>query len=83
MKKLFTTLSSIATTTLLVAGPAAADATTSSQYETGLYTGAQQDYSFRLGFVNNNVSDRKLELKSSKSHLRKASFSEESLSLDF
>lgn len=80
VKKLFGALTSLAFTAVL-ASPVNNPAST-AQFEAGIATGApQEEYTFRVGFVNNNVLDRKLEVKSSKSHIDSAEFSENSLSL--
>ncbi len=79
MKKLFGALTSLAFTAVM-ASPVNNPAST-AQFEAGLVTGAPQEYTFRVGFVNNNVLDRKLEVKSSKSHVDSASFSENSVSV--
>jgi hypothetical protein len=79
VKKLIGAIASLAATVVL-ASPVNNPAST-AQFEAGLFTGAQQDYTVRIGLVSNSVNDRKYEVKSSKSHVDQASFRETSLAL--
>lgn len=79
MKKLIGAIASLAAT-VVMASPVNNPAST-AQFDAGLFTGAQQDYTVRVGVVSNSVCDRKLEVKSSKSHVDTASFRESGLAL--
>lgn len=61
MKKLFGALAGFVATAL-IAGPVNGPAS-STQFETGMYSGAQQDYSYRVSYVGDAVLDRKLEVR--------------------
>jgi hypothetical protein len=80
VNKLFGALAGFFVASALIAGPVTNPAS-STQFETGMYTGAQQDYTFRVGYVGDATMDRKLEIKSGKSHVTKTEMHENAVSL--
>lgn len=77
--KLVGALTSIAASALL-AGSVNSPAS-SAQFESGLFTGAQQDYTVRVGVVNEVVKDRKLRDKPSKTNIDKATITRDGVAL--